>query len=197
MSRRVSKDEQSGQIESIVTVKVEREAEVDWITGWSSMRLCGWQTIHRTGSIFLRHSVSGRPSLPALAGGLTCGARAGFSHARPVRRTWHLSGSIQDVEGPFDPRGAKGAQAAANDSSCDEPMNRVCAAVDAVGPLLLIHPTRAQCGDGSPVETLPSAMKGIGHAIADAAHDANPLRSFLTDSLSATAQVNPTGRLRR
>jgi transposase len=77
-------------------------------------------------------------------------------------------------------------------------MNRVCAAVDAVGLLLLlIHPTQAQYADCSPVETLPSAMKGIGHVIADAAHDANPLRSFLADSLSATTQVNPTGRLRR
>ena len=37
-------------------------------------------------------------------------------------------------------------------------------------------------------------MKGVGHVIADAAYDADPLRAFIADDLCATAQIkaNPT-----
>lgn len=32
-------------------------------------------------------------------------------------------------------------------------------------------------------------MKGVGHVIADAAYDADPLRAFITNDLGATAQI--------
>ena len=37
-------------------------------------------------------------------------------------------------------------------------------------------------------------MKGVGHVIADAAYDADPLRAFIADNLGATAQIkaNPS-----
>lgn len=37
-------------------------------------------------------------------------------------------------------------------------------------------------------------MKGVGHVIADAAYDADPLRAFIADSLGATAHIkaNPS-----
>ena len=37
-------------------------------------------------------------------------------------------------------------------------------------------------------------MKGVGHVIADAAYDADPLRVFIADSLGATAHIkaNPS-----
>lgn len=37
-------------------------------------------------------------------------------------------------------------------------------------------------------------MQGVGHVIADAAYDADPLRAFITDNLGAVAQIkaNPS-----
>lgn len=34
-------------------------------------------------------------------------------------------------------------------------------------------------------------MQGVGHVIADAAYDADPLRAFIADKLGATAQIKP------
>ena len=41
-------------------------------------------------------------------------------------------------------------------------------------------------------------MRGVGHVIADAAYDADPLRAFITDDLKAAAQIqaNP-GRTKK
>lgn len=59
---------------------------------------------------------------------------------------------------------------------------------------LRILPTPGQYGDCPQAEALLRDLKGVGHVIADAAYDADPLRSFIADDLGATAQIkaNPT-----
>lgn len=37
-------------------------------------------------------------------------------------------------------------------------------------------------------------MQGVGHVIADAAYDADPLRAFIADDLGATAQIKANPR---
>ena len=66
--------------------------------------------------------------------------------------------------------------------------------VDAIGLPLRIHPTPGQYGDSPQAEALLSGLHGVGHVIADAAYDADPLRAFIADSLGATAQIkaNPS-----
>src|SRR3546814_20937558 len=63
------------------------------------------------------------------------------------------------------------------------------AAVDAIGLPLRIHPTPGQYGDCPQAQTLLSGLEGVGHVIADAACDADPLRAFIVDDLVATAQI--------
>ncbi len=36
-----------------------------------------------------------------------------------------------------------------------------------------------------------SGLEGVGHVIADAAYDADPLRAFIADDLGAIAQIKP------
>jgi len=68
------------------------------------------------------------------------------------------------------------------------------AVVDAIGLPLRIHPTPGQYGDRPQAETLLSGLQGVGHVIADAAYEADPLRAFIADELGATAQIraNPS-----
>jgi transposase len=68
------------------------------------------------------------------------------------------------------------------------------AVVDAIGLPLRIHPTPGQYGDCPQAEALSRDLKGVGHVIADAAYDADPLRAFIATDLGATAQIkaNPT-----
>src|SRR3546814_2738117 len=68
------------------------------------------------------------------------------------------------------------------------------AAVDAIGLPIRIHPTPGQYGDRPQAEALLAGLKGVGHVIADAAYDADPLRAFIADDLGATAQIkaNPS-----
>src|SRR3546814_9977126 len=46
-----------------------------------------------------------------------------------------------------------------------------------------------QYGDCPQAQTLLSGLEGVGHFIADAACDADPLRAFIVDDLGATAQI--------
>ena len=39
-----------------------------------------------------------------------------------------------------------------------------------------------------------SGLEGVGHVIADAAYDADPLRTFIADDLGATAQIKANPR---
>ena len=39
-------------------------------------------------------------------------------------------------------------------------------------------------------EALLSGLRGVGHVIADAAHDAGRLRAFIADNLRVTAQIS-------
>jgi transposase len=68
------------------------------------------------------------------------------------------------------------------------------AAVDAIGLPIRIHPTPGQCGDAPQAEMLLKGLKGVGHVIADAAYDADPLRTLIADDLGATAHIkaNPS-----
>lgn len=68
------------------------------------------------------------------------------------------------------------------------------AAVDAMGLPIRIHPAPGQHGDSPQAKALLTGLKGAGHVIADAACDADPLRTFIADVLGATAQikVNPS-----
>ena len=66
--------------------------------------------------------------------------------------------------------------------------------VDAIGLPIRIHPTPGQHGDRPQAEALLSGLQGVGHVIADAAYDADPLRAFIADQPGATAQIkaNPS-----
>ena len=68
------------------------------------------------------------------------------------------------------------------------------AVVDAIGLPIRIHPTPGQHRDRPQAEALLSGLHGVGHVIADAAYDADPLRAFITDGLKAVAQIkaNPS-----
>ena len=57
-----------------------------------------------------------------------------------------------------------------------------------------IHPTPGHYGDCPQAQALLSGLQGVGHVIADAAYDADPLRAFIADDLGATAQIkaNPS-----
>lgn len=68
------------------------------------------------------------------------------------------------------------------------------AVVDAIGLPLRIHPTPGQSGDCPQAEALLAGLQGVGHVIADAAYDADPLRAFIARDLKATAQIkaNPS-----
>src|SRR3546814_955492 len=54
---------------------------------------------------------------------------------------------------------------------------------------LRFQPTPVQYGDCPQAQTLLSGLEGVGHVIADAACDADPLRAFIVDDLGATAQI--------
>jgi len=71
---------------------------------------------------------------------------------------------------------------------------KLYAAVEAIGLPLRIHPTPGQHGDCPQAKALLSGLQGVGHVIADAAYDADPLRAFIADDLGATAQIkaNPS-----
>ena len=70
--------------------------------------------------------------------------------------------------------------------------------MDAIGLPRRIHPTPGQHGDAPQAETLLAGLQGVGHVIADAAYDADPLRAFIAEDLGATAQIkaNP-GRTKK
>jgi transposase len=57
-----------------------------------------------------------------------------------------------------------------------------------------IHPTPGHRGDAPQAKALLFGWQGVGHVIADAAYDADPLRAFIADELKATAQIkaNPS-----
>lgn len=88
----------------------------------------------------------------------------------------------------------KGAEAAAIGRSRGGLTTKLHAAVDAIGLPIRIHPTPGQRGDRSAAETLIAGLKGVGHVIADAAYDVDPLRTFITDDVGATAHIkaNPS-----
>ena len=68
------------------------------------------------------------------------------------------------------------------------------AAVDAIGLPIRICPTPGHRGDAPQAENLLAGLRRVGHVIADAAYDADPLRDFIADELKATAQIkaNPS-----
>jgi transposase len=88
-----------------------------------------------------------------------------------------------------DATGAKGAESAAIGRSRGGLTTKLHAAVDAIGLPLRIHPTPGQFGDCPQAEALLSGLEGVGHVIADAAYDADPLRAFIANDLGATAQI--------
>jgi len=95
-----------------------------------------------------------------------------------------------DLEGPRRRDGRKrGAESAAIGRSRGGLTTKLHAAVDAIGLPLRIHPTPGQFGDCPQAEALLSGLEGVGHVIADAAYDADPLRAFIANDLGATAQI--------
>ena len=88
----------------------------------------------------------------------------------------------------------RGAEAAAIGRSRGGLTTKLHAAVDAIGLPIRIHPTPGQRGDRPQAETLLAGLKGVGHVIADAAYDADPLRTFIADDLGTTAHIkaNPS-----
>ena len=67
-------------------------------------------------------------------------------------------------------------------------------AVDALGLPLRVIVTPGQWGDSPQARGLIEGLVGVGHVIADAAYDADHLRTFIGDELKATPQIkqNPT-----
>jgi len=57
-----------------------------------------------------------------------------------------------------------------------------------------IRPTPGQHGDCPQAKALLVGLQGVGHVIADAAYDADPLRAFIAHDLGATAHIkaNPS-----
>ena len=93
---------------------------------------------------------------------------------------------------PADATGAKGGfEAAAIGRSRGGLTTELHAAVDAIGLPLPLHPTPGQHGDRPQAEAPLSGLQGVGHVIADAACDADPLRAFIAQDLGATAQIKP------
>lgn len=68
------------------------------------------------------------------------------------------------------------------------------AAVDALGLPVRFEIAPGHRGDCPQAQELVAGLRGVGHVIADAAHDADHLRRSIADDLSATAQIkrNPT-----
>src|SRR3546814_5989710 len=91
-------------------------------------------------------------------------------------------------------RRKRGAEAAASGRSRGGLTTKLHAAVDAIGLPIRIHPTPGQYGDRPQAETLLAGLKGVGHVIADAAYDADPLRAFIANDLGASAHIkaNPS-----
>jgi transposase len=127
-----------------------------------------------------------------------------WSHAGVWERLFHSLADTPDFEyvlidstiskAHADAAGAKGAEAAAIGRSRGGLTTKLHAAVDAIGLPIRIHPTPGQWGDRPQAEALLTGLKGVGHVIADAAYDADPLRVFIADSLGATAHIkaNPS-----
>jgi len=88
----------------------------------------------------------------------------------------------------------KGVEAAAIGRSRGGLTTKLHAAVDAMSLPIRIHPTPGQYGDRPQAEALLAGLKGVGHIIADAAYDADPLRAFIASDLGATAHIkaNPS-----
>ena len=63
--------------------------------------------------------------------------------------------------------------------------------MDALGLPVRITITPGQWGDGPQARGLLEGLHGVGHVVADAAHDADPLRAFIAQHLGAQAQIKP------
>ena len=88
----------------------------------------------------------------------------------------------------------EGAEAAAIGRSRGGLTTKLHAVVDAISLPVHIHPTPGPYGDCPQAQALLSSLRGVGHVIADAAHDAGPLRDFIAGDLGAAAQIkaNPS-----
>ncbi len=100
-------------------------------------------------------------------------------------RQHHLEGSCR-----CDGR-KRGAEVAAIGRSRGGLTTKLHAVVDAIGLPLRIHPTPGQYGDRPQAEALLSGLQGVGHVIADAAYDADPLRAFIADDLAQPLRSRP------
>jgi transposase len=70
---------------------------------------------------------------------------------------------------------------------------KIHAAVEALGRPVRLIPAAGQRGDCPQAAALIKGLNGVGHVIADAAHDASHLRALIEDELGAYAhiQANP------
>lgn len=68
--------------------------------------------------------------------------------------------------------------------------------MDALGLPVRFEITPGHWGDCPQAQHLIAGLEGVGHVIADAAYDADPLRRFIADDLGAKPQIkqNPTRR---
>jgi transposase len=75
---------------------------------------------------------------------------------------------------------------------------KIHAAVDALGLLIRFTITPGYWGDCPQARGLIEDLRGVSHVIADAAYDADHLRSFIADSFGAQAQIkqNPSRAIR-
>ena len=110
------------------------------------------------------------------------------------------AGGRDDLEGPRRRDLAKGGlEARAIGRSRGGLTTKIHAAVDALGLPLRFEITPGHWGDCPQAQGLIDGLEGVGHVIADAGYDADPLRDFIAQELGATAQIkqNPTraGRL--
>lgn len=94
---------------------------------------------------------------------------------------------------PTRPR-KRGLEARAIGRSRGGPTTKIHAAVDALGLPVRFEITPGHWGDCPQAQHLIAGLKGVGHVIADAACDADPLRCFIAQELGATPQIkqNPT-----
>jgi transposase len=93
-----------------------------------------------------------------------------------------------------DATGARGAQAHGIGRSRGGLTTKIHAAVDALGLPVRLIPTAGQRGDCPQAAALIDGLEGVGHVIADAAYDSEPLCEKIEDDLGAEAhiQANPS-----
>ena len=124
-----------------------------------------------------------------VAGGCLGEAFRGFGRGPGLRIR---AGGRDDLEGPRRCDLSKGGlEARAIGRSHGGLTTKIHAVVDALGLPVRFEITPGHWGDCPEAQPLLTGLEGVGHVIADAGYDADPLRGFIAQELGAKAQIKP------